>query len=58
MNSGLLLICGLLTIVALVLFLPTRASRTKANIRADRHPAGAVFRLQERHMEHSNGQTA
>ncbi len=51
MNSGLLLllICGLLTIVALVLFLPTRASRTKANIRADRHPTGAVFRDDDRY---------
>jgi uncharacterized membrane protein len=51
MNSALflLLICGLLIIVALVLFLPTKRSRTKANIRADRHPPFAVFRDDDRY---------
>jgi uncharacterized membrane protein len=51
MNSGLfvLLIGGLLIAVVLVLFWPTRASRSKANIPADRQRTGAVFRDDDRY---------
>ncbi len=51
MNSGLfvLLIGGLLIAVVLVLFLPTRASRSKAGTPAGRQRTGAVFRDDDRY---------
>jgi uncharacterized membrane protein len=51
MNSGLflLLIGGLLIVLVLVLFLPTKRSQTKADIPADRQLTGAYFRDDDRY---------
>ena len=51
MNSGLfvLLIGGLLIVLVLILFLPTRASRRKADTPADRDLTSAIFRDEDRY---------